>query len=66
MYIQVQNELTATYNEIRNDVAQRRFDVSWQKLKQNDDMAKYKKMINKIKEDYPMKISEAEPENVGN
>ncbi len=66
MYIQVQNELTATYNEIRNDVAQRRFDVSWQKLKQNDDRAKYKKMINKIKEDYPMKISEAEPENVGN
>lgn len=64
MYIQVQNELTEAYNEIRNDYAKRKYGISYYKLKENkEDMAGAKKKLKTIKEKYPMKISEAEPEN---
>jgi len=57
MYINVQNELSAAYRELRDEEAQRKFGVNYadlEKVKQKD-----------IRKKYPMKISEAEPKNVG-
>ncbi len=66
IYIQVQNELTQAYNELRNDYSQRKFGNSYYKLQEEkEDSKRAKKKLKKIKEKYPMKISEAEPEKVG-
>ncbi|MBA7549793.1 hypothetical protein ES705_42288 [subsurface metagenome] len=61
MYIAVQNELAAAYNELRNDLSMRRFGVKFADLKGDENKDKRKA----IEEIYPMKISEAEPKNVG-
>ena len=64
MYIQVQNELTEAYNEIRNRYSERKFGVSYYKLQEKKNKTRdIKKMLRDIKQQYPMKISEAEPEN---
>lgn len=66
LYIQVQNELTAAYNELRNRYAQGKHDVSYYKLQEEqEDSDDAKRLLKEIKEKYPMKISEAEPEKVG-
>ncbi len=57
IYIQVQNELTAAYNEVRNAESQRRFGKAY------EDLAK--KEQKEINNEFPMKVSEAEPENTG-
>ncbi len=57
MYLKVQNELVAAYNELRNELAQRKFGKEYSKLTQ-----KQQEAINKI---YPQRISEAEPKNIG-
>jgi biopolymer transport protein ExbD len=57
MYIQVQNELSAAYRELRDREAQRKFGVYYAELEGVD-----KKEIRKM---YPQKISEAEPKKVG-
>ncbi|MDL2290018.1 biopolymer transporter ExbD [Paludibacteraceae bacterium OttesenSCG-928-F17] len=56
-YIEVQNELIAAYNELRNEYAQSRFG-----RKYDDLPAELQKAIQKV---YPQKISEAEPKNYG-
>ncbi|MEE1286454.1 MAG: biopolymer transporter ExbD [Ruminobacter sp.] len=56
-YINVQNELVAAYNELRNDLAKAKFGQIYDDL--NEDQ---QKAIQKI---YPQKISEAEPKNYG-
>ncbi len=56
-YLNVQNELQAAYNELRDDLAKRRFGRPFKELP--DDVQKA------IKEVYPQRISEAEPKNVG-
>ncbi len=56
-YIMVQNELTAAYNELRDQLAMEKFNTKYDKLP--DDKA------NAIREIYPMAISEAEPKNIG-
>jgi biopolymer transport protein ExbD len=53
MYIAVQNELVAAYNELREELAQKKWHTSFSMLP--DDQ---KKSITTI---YPMRISEAEP-----
>lgn len=53
MYIAVQNELVAAYNELREELAYKKWDNSFSSL--TDDQ---KKAITTI---YPVKISEAEP-----
>ncbi|MFA8449903.1 MAG: ExbD/TolR family protein [Bacteroidales bacterium] len=58
MYISVQNELAAAVNELRDELSKERFGVSYEKLTEEDKI----KAINKA---YPMRISEAEPENIG-
>ena len=56
IYIKVQNELKRAYNELRNEEAEKRFGKLYEDLK-----GKEKK---EIAEMYPLKISEAEMENV--
>tara|TARA_Y100001934_G_scaffold265845_1_gene344526 strand:- start:58 stop:624 length:567 start_codon:yes stop_codon:yes gene_type:complete len=57
MYISVQNELAAAYNELREELAQRRYGKSYDDL---DDEAQ-----KEISDAYPQKISEAEPVSLG-
>lgn len=56
-YISVQNELAKAYNELRNDLAKKKFNQSFEELDEE-----HQKAIIKI---YPQKISEAEPKNYG-
>lgn len=58
-YIAVQNELTAAYNDLRNQLAMQKFNVRYDEL---DDEDTRKEAIDEI---YPLKISEAEPRNIG-
>ena len=57
MYIQVQNELTAAYNELHEELAMRKFGKKYGELEKEKQDA--------IDEIYPMIISEAEPKDVG-
>ena len=57
MYLAVQNELQAAYNELRDELSRRQFNTSFKDL--DEDRQKAIRMI------YPQKISEAEPRNVG-
>lgn len=56
-YIDVQNELVAAYNELRNELASKRFGKLFDDLKDEEKKA--------IQDVYPQKISEAEPKNYG-
>ncbi len=56
-YIEVQNELVAAYNELRNELALAKFGMAYEALDEDR-----QKAIQKI---YPQKISEAEPKNYG-
>jgi len=58
-YIAVQNELTAAYNELRNELAQSKFNVKFDDLDEDDPRR------DAIETIYPLRISEAEPRNVG-
>jgi len=53
MYISVQNELTAAYNELRNEAAIKKYNLNYSELS--------KEKRNVVRKMYPMKISEAEP-----
>ena len=56
-YLDVQNELVAAYNELREECAKKYFNKSYNELDEE-----WQKKISKI---YPQKISEAEPKNYG-
>jgi len=57
VYLNVQNELVAAYNELRDECARKYFHVAYNELDEDN-----QKRIQKI---YPQKISEAEPKNYG-
>ena len=57
MYIQVQNELVAAYNELRDELANSQFGKSFAECSEDEK--------NAIIEYYPQKISEAEPKKYG-
>jgi biopolymer transport protein ExbD len=57
MYLSVQNELQAAYNELRNELSQSKFG------KKYDDLEDDKREA--IRSIFPQKISEAEPRNLG-
>jgi hypothetical protein len=57
MYIQVQNELTAAVNELRDELSRQKFGVKFSELNQE-----YTDAVQKA---IPMSISEAEPEDIG-
>lgn len=56
-YIDVQNELVAAYNELRNEYAQEKWQKDYNQLTEDQQKA--------IRDFYPQKISEAEPKNYG-
>ena len=57
MYIIVQNELTRAFNEVRDEVSMQKFGVRFTDLSE-DQRGVIQKAV-------PLKISEAEPRNVG-
>jgi biopolymer transport protein ExbD len=57
MYIKVQNELIAAYNELREKLSMQKFSKKFDNLNEEQQDA--------IKEVYNQRISEAEPKNVG-
>ncbi|MDC6367142.1 MULTISPECIES: ExbD/TolR family protein [Flavobacteriaceae] len=68
IYIKVQNELIAAYNELRNREAQRRYGMSYEEMEQsyedpatslNDKMI-LKERIVEVREMYPLKLIEAQ------
>ncbi|NCB68285.1 MAG: biopolymer transporter ExbD [Bacteroidia bacterium] len=56
-YIDVQNELVAAYNELRNELALQKFGKVFDELEEDQKKA--------VQDVYPQKISEAEPKNYG-
>ena len=58
MYIQVQNEVAAAYRELRDALSLEMYGKNFKELED-------KKQVKKIKEAYPMRVSEAEP-NISN
>jgi len=58
MYIRVQNEIAATFHEMRNEFSIIRFGIKF-------DLLKDKNKIKAIQTAIPLAISEAEPENTG-
>ena len=66
MYIKVQNELVAAYNELRNEFAQQKFNKPYTELVQKSGSSDAIKMKMKaVKKFYPQRISEAEPKKTG-
>lgn len=61
MYIAVQNELSAAYNELRDGLSMTKFGVKFEDLKGEENEDKRKA----IEDIIPRNISEAEPKNVG-
>ncbi len=57
VYIQAQNALVAAYNELRDEMAIRKFGKPLNELAEDKQDA--------IKDIYPQRISEAEPKNIG-
>ncbi|MCC8088917.1 MAG: biopolymer transporter ExbD [Rikenellaceae bacterium] len=57
MYVMVQNELTRAFNELRNELAERKFNKKFSELSEEQAKA--------VSEAIPTRISEAEPRNVG-
>ena len=56
-YLDVQNELVAAYNELRDAFSKKQFGKSYNELEEEE-----QKLVQKV---YPQKISEAEPKNYG-
>ena len=56
-YIDVQNEIAAAYNELRNDISREKFGKLFADLAPDQQEA--------VQDIYPQKISEAEPKNYG-
>lgn len=59
MYIQVQNELTRAVNELRDELSEQKFGKPYTEL--DKDNEEEKQMILAIRQVYPQRISEAEP-----
>ncbi|MGL4908264.1 MAG: ExbD/TolR family protein [Bacteroidales bacterium] len=57
MYIRVQNELIAAYNDLRNEFAMQQYGKKFDFL--------YEDQQEVVKQVYPQRISEAEPKNIG-
>ena len=60
-YIEVYNELWAAYNELRNEYANRNFGSTVPELEEENDTI----AIKEIRDEYPIRISEAEPTGGG-
>lgn len=66
MYIKVQNELVAAYNEVRNEYAKEQFGKTVKQLETEAAISKTAELqLDAVKDVYPQRISEAEPKNIG-
>lgn len=69
LYIQVQNELAAAYNELRDELAMQEFGVTYKVLEEKAKAEDHSEMdedrVKAIREVYPQRISEAEPKDIG-
>lgn len=66
MYIKVQNELVAAYNEVRNEYALAKFGKSMSQLEKEAALSTTAEMQeDAVKDVYPQRISEAEPKEIG-
>jgi biopolymer transport protein ExbD len=69
LYIQVQNELAAAYNELRDDLASQKFGVTYTQLEETAKLEGAtdldKQRVKSIRAVYPQRISEAEPKDTG-
>ncbi len=66
MYIKVQNELVAAYNEVRDEFAVAKFGKSLSELeKESATSEKAELQVDAVKDVYPQRISEAEPKEIG-
>jgi len=61
MYVKVQNELSAAYEDLRERYAQEKYGRSYRSMDDEADA----EILKEIKTAYPQKISEAEPLNIG-
>lgn len=61
MYVKVQNELVAAYEDLRDKYAEEEYGKSYRGMDEEED----KDLLSEIKKAYPQKISEAEPLNIG-
>jgi biopolymer transport protein ExbD len=57
MYMKVQNELVAAYNELREEISRRQFNKPYKDLNEEQ-----KNAVQKV---FPQRISEAEPKSIG-
>lgn len=69
-YIEVQNELVAAYNVLRDREAQKEYNMTFAEMLELKENSKFKKKdkslddkIDAIKKKYPQKLSEAEPQS---
>jgi len=67
-YISVQNELVAAYNELRNQATQKLYGQNYLEMERNYNDPSFrgnketlKERLDKVKDMYPQKLSEAEP-----
>ena len=66
MYIKVQNELVAAYNEVRDEYAIQKFGKNLKQLEKDAETSKTAELqVDAVKDVYPQRISEAEPKNIG-
>jgi len=75
IYLQVQNELKAAYRELRDDYGMYEYQMTYsdiklarkkaRKSKNNAGVQKYTDMLKVITKEYPMRLSEAEPKEIG-
>ena len=75
MYIQVQNELKAAYRELRDGYAMQKYQKTYtelknlrlqaKKAKNKAGVQKYTDMMRAVTKEYPMRLSEAEPKEIG-
>jgi biopolymer transport protein ExbD len=64
-YIAVQNELTAAYNELRDELAMQKFGVKYDELGGEEEEGVEDPRKKAIETIFPLRISEAEPKNIG-
>jgi ubiquitin C-terminal hydrolase len=62
-YLQVQNELVAAVNQLRQDFCRQYFDKDYDDLNMNKESEN--EIAEAIRKVYKMNISEAEPKNIG-
>ena len=64
MYIKVQNELVAAYNEVRNEFGMKQFGKTYKQLEEQSGKSKTAELqLDAVRDVYPQRISEAEPKN---